>query len=499
MRMKFIISILVSAAFLLVSCDDNTDEIGSSLIDNMDKLKIETDTFNVGSRTITAGAVLSRNTIGYIGKIKDPETNAYVTGSFMSQFHIMENYEYPKQDSIVSRNDEGEIIADSCDIVLYTNGHYGDSLAAMKLTAYEMAKPMEEDALYYSDFDPEKDGYLRTGNGIKTDKAYSIYDMSVDESIRKNSSFTPNIRIRLNGKYVDKDGKEYNNFGTYIMSKYYSDPSNFKDSYSFIHNVVPGFYFKYKSGLGSMGYISTSRLIVYFRYRDKVTETVTDSSTKQSKDTTYVKTLNGMSSFAGTEEVLQTTTINSDNGRTAELASDNTCTYLKTPAGLFTELTLPIDEIKKNHEKDNVNTAKIVLTRINNSKNDANALSMPSTLLLLPKSEMKSFFEQSKVADYKTSFLASYNSTYNTYTFNNISSLIMNAGNTEESRQDPDWNKVVIIPVTVSYDQSSTSSQIITKVSHDMSLSSTRLVGGSENPYSPIRISVIYSKFNDQK
>ena len=57
---------------------------------------------------------------------------------------------------------------------------------------------------------------------------------------------------------------------------------------------------------------------------------------------------------------------------------------------------------------------------------------------------------------------------------------------------NPDWDKVVIIPVTIT---TNSSGQIV-KVVHDMGLTSTRLIGGSENAYKPIRVSVIYSKFN---
>lgn len=56
----------------------------------------------------------------------------------------------------------------------------------------------------------------------------------------------------------------------------------------------------------------------------------------------------------------------------------------------------------------------------------------------------------------------------------------------------PDWNKVVVIPVSVT---TNSSSQIV-KIVHDMSLTSTKLVGGSENPYEPVKLNIIYSKFN---
>ena len=369
MKLKLIIGTLLVAS-IFASCDDTTGDLGSSLIDNKDKLHIQTDTFNVTTRSIVADSVLSRNTIGYLGKVKDPQTGSYITGDFMTQFHIIDNYSYPVKDSIRSLNANKEVIADSCEIRLYYSNYYGDSLATMKLSAYEMVKPMKESGLYYSNFNPKKEGYIRN-EGIKGDKVYTLYDQSVDKSTHTSSNYMKNIRIKLDKPYTDKSGKTYNNYGTYIMQNYYKDPSLFTDSYSFINNLCPGFYFEHKGGLGSMGYISVSQLNIYFRYSDKVTETITDEKTKTTRDTVVVKTLTGVSSFSGTEEVLQTTNIGNSKNTMKQLAADKTCTYLKTPSGIFTEITLPIEDIMKGHENDTLNTAKIVFTRLNeNKKND---------------------------------------------------------------------------------------------------------------------------------
>jgi hypothetical protein len=163
-------------------------------------------------------------------------------------------------------------------------------------------------------------------------------------------------------------------------------------------------------------------------------------------------------------------------------------------------MTLPIDDIVKGHENDTINTAKVVLTRINNETQSKYALSIPKTLLLLPTDSVKSFFENDKIANYKRSFITTYSSTYNTYTFNNISSLVSYLATAKKNGEakdgswvskHPNWNKVTIIPVTATYNTSST----LTKIVHDMSLTSTRLVGGNANKYEPIKISVIYSKF----
>ena len=126
---------ILIASLTLTACDDTTNELGMSLTNRMDHLNISTDTFEVTTRSIIADSILSRNTIGYLGHIRDPETNTYITSNYMTQFHILDNYEFPPKDSIYSKEGRN-IIADSCEIRLYYTNFYGDSLTAMKLTAY---------------------------------------------------------------------------------------------------------------------------------------------------------------------------------------------------------------------------------------------------------------------------------------------------------------------------------------------------------------------------
>ncbi|SFG12346.1 protein of unknown function [Prevotella sp. KH2C16] len=461
---------LVLASFVFASCDTTTDSLGISITDTADNLTIKTDTFTVTTRSLKANAVLSRTTTAYLGKVRDPETGAYITGDCMIQFHNLENYEFPKKESIQSLKD-GEVIADSVEIRLYYNNFYGDSLEAMKMSVHELDKPLV-DGNYYTDYDIDEMGYLRK-NGLTAELPYTLADLNVSESLRGKSSYRKNIRINLDKPYTDKEGNSYNNFGTYIMRTYYKTPSYFKNAYTFIQNVVPGFYFKTESGLNSMAYISASQLNVYFRYNYK--------------DSVYT----GIASFAGTEEVLQTTHFTNDNHVIDQLVADNTCSYLKSPAGIFTEMTLPIDEIVRGHENDSINSAKIVLNRINNSVNDEYSLNAPSTILMIPKAQLQSFFESNSLPDYKSSFLATYTSSTNTYTFNNISGMISYM---DKHRTGDDWNKAVLIPVNAAY-TTVNSSTILTSVTHDMSLTSTKLVGGLNNPGSPIKIGIIYSKF----
>ena len=118
MRRNFIAAFMLAACIGMVSCDDTTDNLGGSLIDNGDKLSIKADTFNVASETMVADSVIARSSTGYLGRMIDPETNTSVTGNLMSQFHVLSNYEMPAKDSIMSRDANNEIIADSCDIAI---------------------------------------------------------------------------------------------------------------------------------------------------------------------------------------------------------------------------------------------------------------------------------------------------------------------------------------------------------------------------------------------
>ena len=101
MKIKLLAGIAL-ASIALASCDDNTSEIGSSLIDNADKLEITTDTFGIISNSAAMGAVLSNSATGYLGKVRDPETGAYLTSCFMTQFYTPEDFTFPEKDSIKS-------------------------------------------------------------------------------------------------------------------------------------------------------------------------------------------------------------------------------------------------------------------------------------------------------------------------------------------------------------------------------------------------------------
>lgn len=479
MKILRLLTVLVIAALTFAACDDTTEEIGGSITNKIDNINISDSAFNVTTKSIVAGAVLSRNNTGLIGKMKDPETGNYVKGDYMTQLSVLPTFSVDTLD--IKKANNGSIEADSCYLLVSYNASYGDTIAPMKVTAYEMTEPMREDQEYYSNYDAFKNGWVNENNQHWS----SNYNLS-------NTSDVKNFKIYLNKEYK-KDGKTYKNYGSYILQTYEKHPEYFKTNFKFLHNVCPGFYIKNVGGTGNMAKIWNTELIFYWKKTIKAKDGVTDS------------TGIGYNRFDGTEEVLQLNKIENDTENLKKLASQEDWTYLKSPAGIFTEVTLPIDDIMKGHEKDTLNTATISFPRLNNADEDnPYNFATPSTILMVQKDSLQSFFEKSKLADNRTSYTASYSRTgtyKNAYTFQNIANLV--SAMYKNKGKGENWNKVVLVPVNViTTTQGYTT--VISKINHDMSLASTRLKRGvittdsNGKETSPIQIKVIYSKFKEE-
>ncbi len=492
-----IISGIAVAAIALFSCTESDDlNIGSSLTAENDKVSANSSTFSVSSRTLPIGNVLSRSNESYFGCIQDPETGATVTSEFMSQFSILETFSFPDESKVLSRYDD-KVCIDSCffDVYFFNPASCSDSMAVLKMKITEMSRPAEETTDYYSNFDPAEAGLLRE-DGLVLEKSFSL------ASTQNISSSSGNrLAISADVPYTDKEGVLYKNYGTYIMQQYYKHPEYFRNSYSFIHHVCPGFSYQLTDGSGFYSKVPYVGMRLYFNMQDS--------------DTTFV----GYVALAGTDEVLQTTKISNDTTVLSQLINDNSCTYLKTPVGLLTEVTLPIDDIIRGHENDSLLAASISFPRVNNSEQDNHNLDIPRNLLLVQKDSLENFFLNNKLTDNETSYLnnTTTNSSgktvlelRNTYTYDNISSLITHMANAKRQgqKQDgdwvlkhPDWNRFVLIPVTLIQTTTSSyygSSATTTGIRHNMALTSTKLVGGSENSHEPIKLSVVYAKYKTE-
>ena len=482
-----LLTAIAFTAMAIFSCTEDTDNIGSSLTQNTDNLKISTGIYQATTRSILADSVYARNFDCYFGMVKDPETDTYVKNEYMAQFNMLEDLVMPEEYEIVSKVGD-EIVADSCEIWFYFDkaNCYGDSLTPMKMRVMELNKAMDSEVTYYSNYDPEKEGYIREG-GLQKDLVFTLANLTYSDSVRNSTSYGDKGRVAINDLYEDKNGKIYSNYGSYILNNYYAHPEYFKNSYAFVQNLCPGFYFKLIDGLGVMAKMSRIELKIYFRY------------------TRSENTYNAVLTLSSTSEVLQTVKVTNDREGLERLVNDNSCTYLKAPAGIFTEVTLPVEEIMEDNLLDYLLSVSMSFERLNSlNPNDKYNFAAPSTILLLPKDSLYTFFEKEKTYDYKSYYVATLSK--NNYAFTNLGDLISGmyldliAGTFNDPdwvNKHPDWNKVVLVPITqpktitVTTKSGSTTTST-TPISNQIGLSSTQLVGGKDDP---IEIKVIFAKF----
>lgn len=457
---------LCSAALLLLfvaACDDNTGSIGISITPSTDSIAVHTRIFHASSRSVLADSVLGRTSTVYFGRYTDPETNTIFESNFMTQFNCAEGGNvFPAADSI--RGDSTV----KTELRLFYTSWFGDKSNAMQLEVFLLDNPLLEGRLYYTNVNPAD--YCDVEKEPIAVKSYTAMDYALDDDVLEDEDHYHNVCIPLP-----------NEIGNNILKEYRAHPEYFDGASSFIDNVCQGVYVRCTQGDGTVLNISQISLNVSF--------------VMASNDSVYT------TQFMGSQEVLQVNSFHNDGLQ--PLVEDNECTWLKTPAGIFTEITLPIDEITA--EDDTINSAKMVFTRYNRASSEEFHPGIPQTLLMVRKTKMTEFFANNELTDNETSVYTSFNSTYNTYTFGNIANIISNCKNERDewleehpssSTKDyealfPDWNRVLLIPISL---LTTTSNNVTNTVGirHDLSIGSTCLANDPKH----LEVRVITSAFH---
>lgn len=463
MKFKLMAVLVITAA--LYSCDDSTTGVGD-FVSNIDKIETFSDTYKVTSRTEKLDKIYSRTNRAYLGKYTDADFGQF-SADFITQINCPENFELP----------EHLIGITGASLELYYTNYYGDSLATLTVQVDELDKVIEDadTDLYYTTYDPKK-YYDETAKPLAR-KSYAAVDFSVSDSLRNTSTYYPNIKIDLG-----------DDFSKRIQQKYTDNPEYFKDAYSFINNVLKGFYVHTVQGDGSVVYIQDIWLrlsIDYYTEREstgKIDSLAHDSSI-----------------LAASKEVLMSTKMENDE-KLKEMADSendnyNKFTYLKTPAGLCTEVNIPIEDIYSKHSNDTINSVTLSIKKYRYSGSEENSeyeMGIPQNVLLVRKGDYENFFENNKTYDNKTSFLGTYSSNTNSYTFSKLNRLISQVFSeirTGENNNE-DRDKVLLIPVTTETD---TEGNII-GVSHDMEVNAARLFGGEKGE--ELSIDIVYTRPN---
>lgn len=493
--------LLLPLLLLAIGCDDNTGTLGVDMMDKSDYMKAHTTLFNVTTRSVKAESVFAKTSTGYVGRYSDADFG-YYDCSFITELNCTDNYAFPEVYSYDADKQTGKGImaGDSVvavQLVIYYSSWFGDSLNACRLSVYELndrwLDERNQSSLNYRYTDIDASNYYDNSTLLGR-AAYSAYDTSVSDSVRNatdsygESTYYPHITIPLDKKSFGDER---------ILQKFRSNPEYFANAESFINNIFKGVYIKTDQGDGTILYVDRVDLQMQFRFH-AVNDTTGVKLLKQDGTDSLYYSMNTV--FASTKEVIQANRFN-NSSLIDERVSETANTYLKSPAGIFTEARLPYDDIYNQLSADTLNACRLTFNNYHQESKNRFDMEAPTTVLLLRKTAYKEFFENNEVTDNLSSFIATHNSVAtNQYVFPNIARLVTTCINEkrkarEEAKaaagaswnetrwegewqaENPDWDKVLIIPVSVTYDSNS---QQMIAVQHDLKPSYAKLKGGPQ-------------------
>ena len=468
------------AVLFLISCDADTSGLGGSLTPDNDVMTVVNDSCFATSRTIKAAdSLLIMTSQCNLGRFTEEISGSKIEAGYITQLNCMENL--PLADSVYGVGnfvfpqwfiDElGDQKPYYAQLKLYYTGYFGDPTNPVRIEVFPLNKMVDPETCYYPDVDPSL--FCDIQAEPLASVTVSSLNMQDSDSLRSLSGYYPSITVPLPDSIAKTILESYFNPAT----KHY-----FADSRSFMENLCKGFYIRCSQGDGTMFYINRSILGVNFKQIDF------DDDDNPKLDSRIVE-------FQGNSEVLQLNSIKW-TGLESQF-SDNSCTWIRSPFGVLTEITLPVDQMRDNDYVLNAAQLRLSTAVTPSSRYKP---SVPSMLLLIRKDKMQEFFSKNNTADKTESFVASYSSKYGTYTYENIAAMVekmygdredwkdLNGGDNAAYEQAcPDWNKVVLIPVSAIVD--SRNSAISYNL--DITMHQVKLIGGD----TPIKIKTIRSKF----
>lgn len=402
MKIKLVLLGLILGITILGGCNDNLTEVGINTMPSTDGVEARADTFYMTAKTLLSDSVYARTTSGSLGELVDPMFGT-LKSDYLCQFYCPDNYSF-KHTPI-----NGKI--DSVEFKIFYQSWTGDSLTPMRVQLYQITTPLQKN--YYTNVDPKKFCDMKTLLGSKS---YTAHDMTVSDSLRSTSSFMPNVAVRMP---ID--------FGQHFYEETINHPASFNNQDAF-NKFFPGIYVTTTFGTGNIINVYSSEMYIFYKY------TTTGSAGQDSIVKTY-------ENFNATSEVIQLNRFKNSN--ISHLIEPNdSVSYLRSPAGVYTEFTIPSKAIAAAIDGRILSNMNLTLKALPQDDWDF-AFEPPSDILILPSDSVDQFFKNNEIENSNTIFRASYTSSTRSYNFNNICNVLK-----DHIEKAPDKDlKLSVIPI----------------------------------------------------
>lgn len=415
--------IVLCVCALLVGCSDE-DGVGSIIQPEEDFLHSYSNGLEVGTSTIKSDSVLSKSESLLLGRYVDakfgeikaefltqldarlgggivlPDTTVVAANSGMSGIlNSMLQSVDEKFGLIKSVYSPSNLTVDSVVyIIQYGSDFMGDSTSLQALSVYELTKELTNQH-YYTDVDVSE--YCDKSNLLGA-TSFQV----------KNSR---EIRIPLKVELGEK------------LVSIYNTSSDIKTQEDF-NSFFKGVYVSHSFNRGTILNILVSGVLVYYSF-DAIISTSYDGrdtvlTSSQIEDRYSINPLVSSIFLSANKAVQRVNAIqHSDLESVYEDLQVDTLTYVFTPSGFYTAVSIPfksmMDSIRLNAEDTSKVMFNSVKLRFYYAKKywDTDLL-QSANMLLIDKKEVESFFYENKQPDGITSFVSSMDTTAKAYIFN---------------------------------------------------------------------------------
>lgn len=476
MKLSNIIFILILVCITFLSgCKNDVLDAGASALETQDEIRVKSDTFSVVSSlqkcaaiSLTPDSFLLGECDTHFGTIK---------ADLLTQLSCPEGNEYPY-------SDQSEV--DSVVLYLYYQNWYGDGLAPLGISVYEMDRAtLNYDSRYPSDTTISTFCSLSDSTRISERSRIVIAQEPTDSVYLSTDMYIPCIEIKLTDKFAKR----------FFAIKDFSSQEAF-------NQLFKGLYIVSDFGGSTMLYVKEISMAVFYTVtlpRENQQDTIVHD-VKAFYANSEVRQINRYI-YPDREQVMTTLQQKSDTN------------FIISPANIYTRLSVRMDSIRQqiNNQLGDDDNYRVYINRANLTVDVLYDKSNPSTtlrdhwdvpasyMLLVQEEKMESFFAKNELPSDTLAILSNLMSEIDTlgnisfYYSYDLSGILSKHLRTQQEVGALDF---LLVPVAVG--MSSTSSTSVASIKPLQTISATH-IRSANNSVQPMDIEIVYSGFNKMK
>lgn len=438
---------LATVSLFFASCEDEVSNIGNSISSSEITINVDSLTYELSAKTVTAPPFESRSNFTLLGSINVPEYGS-LKCSYVTQFLPAESINIP--DSIKIED------IDSAKMILTVPKGYitGDSLAPQQLKVFNLTKQLPSDISI--GFNPE--GYYNPSSSLAV-KNYTLSGYQyTDSTFVSSSSLKVGVSLPVD---VGRD----------LLKEYRANPDLFVWPQQFAEEYWPGVYVAPTFGKGCIAPVQSTGVYLYY----PITSSSIITNENGDKETVTKIVADSICVLTTAPEVLSNVNIDYTPSKSLDAMIDSHHNVITTPGGYVVSFTFPAIDILSEYWKSEYDLGVInnmIFSLPAKSIPNSYGIGLPPALLMVKSSEMESFFSQGRLPDNLNAFYSVYSNETNSYTFSSMRDYIVALKAMGEDNIKPEDLEFTLVPV-----------EIYTEDYTDPSTGATATAVTSINPY----------------